>query len=113
MEREAEQDAKDKSKTGASSSSNPHRDILQKQINEGLQDANDLYMADKDFKYGISTFDDVIARTKEPKKDKLYEIWLKLVATRQKIAREVGSSKAGVIVQRSFRQNLVGRRKIQ
>ncbi|KAH6585436.1 hypothetical protein BASA61_006783 [Batrachochytrium salamandrivorans] len=90
LERKAEQDAKDKSKTGASSSSNPHRDILQKQINEALQDANDLYMADQDFKYGLSTFDDVITRTKDPKKSKLYEIWKKFAATRQKIAREVG-----------------------
>ncbi|KAH9247465.1 hypothetical protein BASA81_014948 [Batrachochytrium salamandrivorans] len=42
LKREAEQDAKDKSKTGASSSSSPHRDILQKQIDEAFQDAEDL-----------------------------------------------------------------------
>ncbi|KAH9244504.1 hypothetical protein BASA81_018083 [Batrachochytrium salamandrivorans] len=93
LEQKAERNAKDKSKTGASSSLNPHRDILQKQINEGLQDANDLVMADQDILSGMSTFDDVITRTKGPKKNKLEKIWKKFVVPRQKIVREVGSSK--------------------
>ncbi|KAH6573809.1 hypothetical protein BASA50_002507 [Batrachochytrium salamandrivorans] len=93
LDREAEQDARDKSKTGASSSLNPHRDILQEQINEGFQDANDLYMADQDILSGISKLDDVITRTKDPKKSKLYETWKKVMFTHQKLVREVGLSK--------------------
>ncbi|KAH9244562.1 hypothetical protein BASA81_018029 [Batrachochytrium salamandrivorans] len=53
LEREMEQDARDKSKMDASSSSSPHREILQKQINEGLQDAEDLVISDMDIKRGI------------------------------------------------------------
>ncbi|KAH9264632.1 hypothetical protein BASA83_011884 [Batrachochytrium salamandrivorans] len=49
-----EQDVKDKSKTGASSSSSPHRDILQKQIDEDCPNSVGLFAAYSDIKEGIS-----------------------------------------------------------
>ncbi|KAH6564288.1 hypothetical protein BASA50_010964 [Batrachochytrium salamandrivorans] len=88
-----EQDARDKSKTDASPSLSPYRDILQEQINEAFQSANDLYMAHKDISSGISKLDEVIDRAKDPKKNKLYEAWKKVMFTRQKLAKQVGLSK--------------------
>ncbi|KAH6587981.1 hypothetical protein BASA50_011001 [Batrachochytrium salamandrivorans] len=94
LKREAEPDAKDKSKTDASSSLSPHRDILQEQINEALQDAEDLFISDQGIMSGISKLDEVITRTKNPKKNKLDKIWVKLVGIRQKFAIEIGLTRA-------------------
>ncbi|KAH9244510.1 hypothetical protein BASA81_018089 [Batrachochytrium salamandrivorans] len=90
LKREAEQSVRDKSKTGASSSLSPHRDILQKQINEVFRDTGDLYMAYKDISSGISKLDEVIDRAKNPKKNKLDKIWDKLVDIHQKFVTEIG-----------------------
>ncbi|KAH6581728.1 hypothetical protein BASA61_008947 [Batrachochytrium salamandrivorans] len=76
-----EQDVKDKSKTGASSSSSPHRDILQKQIDEDCPNSVGLFAAYSDIKEGISKLDDMIKRTKNPKKK------LELSKTRNKVAK--------------------------
>ncbi|KAH6585468.1 hypothetical protein BASA61_006815 [Batrachochytrium salamandrivorans] len=73
LKRKKKQDAKDKSKTGTSSSLSPHRDILQEQMNEAFQDADDLYISDQSIKEGVDKLDDVIKRTKNPKISKLYK----------------------------------------
>ncbi|KAH9250021.1 hypothetical protein BASA81_012214 [Batrachochytrium salamandrivorans] len=52
LERKTEQDAKDKGKTGASPSLSPHRDILQEQMNEASQDADDLLIVYSDIEKG-------------------------------------------------------------
>ncbi|KAH6580808.1 hypothetical protein BASA50_011000 [Batrachochytrium salamandrivorans] len=92
LKRKKKQDAKDKSKTGTSSSLSPHRDILQEQMNEAFQDADDLYISDQSIKEGVDKLDDVIKRTKNPKISKLYETWDKFTATRVKYIKQVGSA---------------------
>ncbi|KAH6567527.1 hypothetical protein BASA62_006060 [Batrachochytrium salamandrivorans] len=52
----------------ASPGSSSHREILTKQIAEAYQDAADLLAANADIKKGISELDNVIDRTKDPKK---------------------------------------------
>ncbi|KAH6576954.1 hypothetical protein BASA60_004297 [Batrachochytrium salamandrivorans] len=83
-----EQDAKSKDKTEVSPGSNPHRDILQKQIDEAFQDTADLSAADNNIKEGISKLDDVRKRTKDSKK-KLDKTWEKFVSPSSKLAIEV------------------------
>ncbi|KAH9270527.1 hypothetical protein BASA83_007340 [Batrachochytrium salamandrivorans] len=92
LKRKKKQDAKDKSKTGTSSSLSPHRDILQEQMNEAFQDADDLYISDQSIKEGVDKLDDVIKRTKNPKISKLYKTWDKFTATRVKYIKQVGSA---------------------
>ncbi|KAH6561341.1 hypothetical protein BASA50_002674 [Batrachochytrium salamandrivorans] len=93
LKREAEQSVRDKSKTGASSSLSPHRDILQKQINEGFQDAEDLFDADDDIEKGTDKLDDMIKRAKNSKKNKLDKIHEKLIGSRKKLVKKTFFSK--------------------
>ncbi|KAH6600541.1 hypothetical protein BASA61_002251 [Batrachochytrium salamandrivorans] len=71
LEQKAEQDAKDKSKTGASPSSNPHRKILGEQIDETCPNAADLFATYNDLREGVFKLDDVRKRVKNPRKSKL------------------------------------------
>ncbi|KAH6589005.1 hypothetical protein BASA50_010333 [Batrachochytrium salamandrivorans] len=81
LKREAEQDANNQHRIDASTSSNPHREILQEQIDETCPNAEDLFAADNDIKEGIDKLDDVIKRTQYPKKR------LELVRPRNKFVR--------------------------
>ncbi|KAH6563467.1 hypothetical protein BASA60_010711 [Batrachochytrium salamandrivorans] len=90
LKREAEQDAKNKSKTDASSSSNPHRDILQKQIDEDCPNDADLSVAYDDIDEGVDKLDDMIDKAKNPKKKlELSKTRNKVVEASNKFAREI------------------------
>ncbi|KAH6567739.1 hypothetical protein BASA50_002835 [Batrachochytrium salamandrivorans] len=91
LERKTEQDAKSKSKTGASPGSNPHRDILQKQIDETCPNAEDLFATYNDLDEGIFKLYDVKTRAKNPKKQlELSKTRDKFVGSSDKLAREFG-----------------------
>ncbi|KAH9266680.1 hypothetical protein BASA83_010355 [Batrachochytrium salamandrivorans] len=81
LKRKTEQDANNQHRIDASTSSNPHREILQEQIDETCPNAEDLFAADNDIKEGIDKLDDVIKRTQYPKKR------LELVRPRNKFVR--------------------------
>ncbi|KAH6565901.1 hypothetical protein BASA50_006148 [Batrachochytrium salamandrivorans] len=71
LKQKEEQDAKSKSKTGASPSSSPHRDILQKQIDETCPNVDDLLAIYSYINEGISKLDGMIKKRAKNSKKRL------------------------------------------
>ncbi|KAH9264202.1 hypothetical protein BASA83_012342 [Batrachochytrium salamandrivorans] len=86
----AEQDAKSKGRMETSPSSNPHRDILQKQIDEDCPNADSLFAVYDDIDEGASKLDDMIDKAKNPKKQlELIQSRNKVVEASNELAREI------------------------
>ncbi|KAH6574070.1 hypothetical protein BASA60_005705 [Batrachochytrium salamandrivorans] len=105
----AEQDAKSKGRMETSPSSNPHRDILQKQIDEDCPNADSLFAVYDDIDEGASKLDDMIDKAKNPKKQlELIQSRNKVVEASNELAREIEFMRYKCIMQRRCRRNLVG-----
>ncbi|KAH6589556.1 hypothetical protein BASA50_009967 [Batrachochytrium salamandrivorans] len=88
LEQKEEQDAKSKGRVETSPGPNPHRKILEEQIDETCPNANSLFAIHNDINEGISKLYYMIKRTKDPKIGKVSKTRNKFMGIRDKLVIE-------------------------
>ncbi|KAH9276243.1 hypothetical protein BASA83_001518 [Batrachochytrium salamandrivorans] len=90
LEQKKEQDDKHQGQMGASPGSNPHREIMQEQLDKACQNHGDLFAANVGLKESVYELDGVADREKDPEKQfELRQVRGKVAGSHNKLLKEL------------------------